>query len=74
MTPNTFEGVTLGGKIDMVKYLAGYLWQIKPRNSDDFVSMSEQAGAPGSNDGVGLVGVTVTPLKALRFDLSTSTA
>jgi len=70
MTPNTFEGVTLGGKVDIVKYLAGYLWQIKPRNSDDFIDMSEQAGAKGSSDGVGLVGVTVTPFKGLKFDLS----
>ena len=70
MTPNTFQGVTLGGKLDIVKYLVGYLWEIKPRNSDEFISMSEQAGAKGSNDGVGLAGVTVTPLKGLRFDLS----
>ena len=70
MTPNTFQGVTLGGKIDVVKYLVGYLWEIKPRNSDDFISMSEQAGAKGSHDGVGLAGVTATPLKGLRFDLS----
>jgi hypothetical protein len=70
MTPNTFQGVTLGGKFDWVKYLVGYLWEIKPRNSDEFISMSEQAGAKGSNDGVGLAGVTLTPLKGLRFDVS----
>ena len=70
MTPNTFQGVTLGGRIDVVKYLVGYLWEIKPRNSDEFISMSEQAGAKGSNDCVGLAGVTVTPLKGLKFDLS----
>ena len=70
MTPNTFQGVTLGGKVDWVKYLVGYLWEIKPRNSDEFISMSEQAGAKGSNDGAGLAGVTLTPLKALKFDVS----
>ncbi len=70
MTPNTFEGVTLGGKVDMVKYLVGYLWQIKPRNSDDFISLSEQAGAKGTNNGAGLAGVTVTPLAGLKFDVS----
>jgi hypothetical protein len=70
MTPNTFQGVTLGGKVDIVQYLAGYLWQIKPRNSDEFISMSEQAGAQGSDDGVGLAGVRVTPFKGLQFDLS----
>jgi len=70
MTPNTFQGVTLGGKFDWVKYLVGYLWEIKPRNSDEFISMSEQAGAKNSNDGAGLAGVTLTPLKALKLDLS----
>ena len=70
MTPNTFQGVTLGGKFDWVKYLVGYLWEIKPRNSDEFISMSEQAGAANSNDGVGLVGVQLTPAKGLKFDLS----
>jgi hypothetical protein len=69
MTPNTFQGVTLGGKVDIVQYLAGYLWEIKPRNSDEFISMSEQAGARGSDDGVGLAGVRVTPFKGLQFDL-----
>src|SRR5262249_61325422 len=70
MTPNTFQGVTLGGKVNWVKYLVGYLWEIKPRNSDEFISMSEQAGAKGSNDGAGLAGVTLTPLKGLKFDVS----
>ena len=52
MTPNTFEGITAGGKVDIIEYLAGYLWKIKPRNEDDFKFMSKQAGAAGSNDGV----------------------
>ena len=56
MTPNTFQCVTLGGKVSWLEYLGGYLWKIKPRNSDQFISMSEQAGARGSNDGVGLLG------------------
>lgn len=34
MTPNTFEGVTLGGKAGPVQYLAGYLTRIKTRNAD----------------------------------------
>ena len=44
MTPNTFQGVTLGGKLSWLQYLGGYLWKIKPRNADEFISMSEQAG------------------------------
>jgi len=71
MTPITFQGVTLGGKVDWVQYLSGFLWKIKQRNSDEFVSMSVQAGAPkSSNDGVGLAGVRLTPVEGLRFDVS----
>jgi hypothetical protein len=70
MTPNTFEGVTLGGKVGWLQYLAGYLWQIKPRNADEFISMAEKAGAAGSDDGVGLAGVRLTPLRNLRVDFS----
>jgi len=70
MTPNTFEGVTLGGKVDWVQYFAGYLWKIKVRNSDEFVSMAEQAGAKNSHDGVALVGVRLTPLEGLKIDLA----
>ena len=70
MTPNTFEGVTLGGKVGWLQYLAGFLWKIKPRNADEFQSMSEKAGAVGSDDGVGLAGVRLTPIKNLRLDVS----
>ena len=71
MTPNTFQGVTLGGKVLGVQYLGGYLWQIKPRNSDQFISMAQQAGArEETNDGVGLFGVRLTLLEGLRIDVS----
>ena len=40
MTPNTFEGLTAGGTVDVVQYFAGYLWKIKPRNEDNFIFMS----------------------------------
>ena len=65
MTPNTFEGITAGGKVDVVQYFAGYLSKIKPRNQDKFVFMSQQAGAVGSDDGVILGSVRVTPLAGL---------
>jgi hypothetical protein len=71
MTPQTFEGVTLGGKIDWVQYLIGYLWSVKQRNADTFISMSEAAGAgTGSDHGVYLAGARLTPAKGLRFDVS----
>jgi hypothetical protein len=68
MTPNTFEGITAGGKVDVVEYQAGYVWKIKPRNLDDFVFMSQRAGAAGSDDGVILGGIRVTPSERLRID------
>src|SRR5436190_4696005 len=70
MTPNTFEGLTLGGRVGFAQYLAGYLWNIKTRNSDTFVSMSSAAGVKGEHEGVGLAGVRLTPLKDLRIDVS----
>ena len=70
MTPNTFEGVTLGGKVGPVEYLGGYLWKMKARNSVDFLFMSEQAGAADSEDGVAMGGVKFTPIPGLVLDLS----
>ena len=70
MTPNTFQGATLGGKVGWFQYLGGFLWKIKPRNADEFISMAEQAGAKNSDDGVGLVGVRLTPVEGLRIDVS----
>jgi outer membrane porin, OprD family len=70
MTPHTFEGVTLGGKVGWVQYLAGFLWKIKPRNADEFISMAEKAGAQNSDDGAGLAGMRLTPLPGLRIDVS----
>jgi hypothetical protein len=40
MTPNTFEAVALIDAVGALNYGAGYIWKIKPRNSDDFVWMS----------------------------------
>ncbi|MFN0127245.1 MAG: OprD family outer membrane porin [Verrucomicrobiales bacterium] len=51
MTPNTFEAITLQGKLTLddengaFKYGLGYFDRIKERNSDEFVPMSEDAGA-----------------------------
>ena len=72
MTPNTFEGVTVGGKVGWVQYLGGFLWRIKPRNADEFISMSEQAGARDTDEGAGFGGVRLTPLSGLRVDVNNS--
>jgi hypothetical protein len=70
MTPNTFEAVTVGGKVGWLEYFGGYLWNIKRRNADEFVAMNVAAGAPGGHDGVITGGVRLTPLKGLRIDLN----
>ncbi len=70
MTPNTFEAATLGGKVAGVEYLAGYLWKIKTRNADRFVSMAEAAGARGSDGGVAVVGFRLAPLEGLKIEVS----
>jgi outer membrane porin, OprD family len=65
MIPNTFEALTLSGTLDWVRYDVGYLWNIKPRDSNDFISMSRQAGAPGDDEGVILTTLALTPIKEL---------
>ncbi|HTO53404.1 MAG TPA: OprD family outer membrane porin [Myxococcota bacterium] len=63
MTPNTFEAYTLvgnwspGGDDGKLTYGGGWVTKIKNRNSDDFVSMSEDAGA-AINRGVAVVGAS----------------
>src|SRR5688572_31226936 len=51
MTPNTFEAIALQGisgdkETGEWRFGAGYFDKIKERNSEDFVPMSEDAGAP----------------------------
>jgi hypothetical protein len=70
MTPNTFEALTAAGKVGFVRYLTGYLWNIKPRNADDFISMAEQASGTHSDAGVFIGSARLTPMPNLRIDLS----
>jgi hypothetical protein len=69
MTPHTFEGVTLGGLVGPVEYAAGYFTKIKLRSADQFVPMSEAAGALGSNYGTALVSVKFRPLSQLSVQV-----
>ena len=52
MTPNTFEGAVLQGKVNFgenggdLKFGGGYFDRIKKRDVDRFISMSDAAGAP----------------------------
>jgi hypothetical protein len=66
MVPNTFEALMLGGKVGWAQYDVGYVWTIKPRDSNDFIAMSRQAGAGGSDgEGLYLASVALTPIKDL---------
>ena len=61
MIPNTFEGVTLTGEVGKFEYDVGYLWDMKPRNSDSFLSMSAQAGVAEGDEGVWFGSLTWHP-------------
>jgi hypothetical protein len=67
MLPNTFEAVTLSGALGWVRYDLGYVWAIKPRDSNDFISMSSQAGVPGGDEELILTGLTFAPIKDLSI-------
>ncbi len=61
MTPNTFEAYTLRGTfLKQFQYTGGYVAKIKPRNENQFISMSERAAGTGS-EGLYMAGVLCTP-------------
>jgi hypothetical protein len=62
MTPNTFEGYLAEGSEGPIDYAAGHVLQIKRRNADHFVSMSEAAGVDsGPHEGLSLLGLRWHP-------------
>lgn len=61
MAPNTFEAAVVGRPAKTgFAYIAGYVDSIKRKNDDDFIPMSQAAGAVGSKKGLGLVGAQYT--------------
>lgn len=57
MVPNTFEAVAVGRpSSEGFAYMAGYVDRIKPKNDDEFIPMSEAAGAEGGDDGLVFAG------------------
>jgi hypothetical protein len=57
MIPNTFEAVGVGNKPgDGFAYMAGYVDKIKYKDSDEFIPMSEAAGAEGTDKGLTFFG------------------
>ena len=72
MVPNTFEAIMLDGKVAWLDYHAGYLFGIKPREEDSFLSIAERAGAADSDTGMVLAGLRVAPWKPVVIEASTA--
>jgi hypothetical protein len=71
MTPNTFEGYTLSGKLVGVNYFGGYLDKMKPRNADTFTNFATVAGAPpGVKESMWLGGLSFSPRDDVTLHLS----
>lgn len=71
MTPQTFQGGALTGKLAGVDYFAGYLSDVKQRNATTFINMAQAAGAPSDvSSGMWLVGFKGEPAKDLVLRLS----
>jgi hypothetical protein len=72
MTPNTFNGYTLGGKVGELGYYGGYLDKMKAINSDEFVNMAAVAGVSTvGSQAMWLGGITYKPAESLALRLST---
>jgi hypothetical protein len=65
MTPNTFEGATVSGRLGPLEYVGGFLTKEKPRNQDNFVWMTQQAGIVRHHDGLGIASARITPWPGL---------
>jgi hypothetical protein len=78
MVPNTFEGatmVTLPDKDRNYDYAFGYLWNVKQRDSNDFISMSDAlAGDEVVNRGAGFGMVKYRPFSGFLLYLWTTTS
>lgn len=71
MTPQTFQGGALTGKLAGVDYFAGYLSDVKQRNATTFINMAQAAGAPSDvSSGMWLFGFKGEPVKDLILRLS----
>lgn len=73
MIPNTHEAYILGRQdsSERLGFLVGYVGKMKPKSSQDFVSMAQLAGADESDSGTSLVGLRLKRLNG--FELSALT-
>jgi len=68
MVPNTFEAYFLYDKTDPTfNYAIGHVTKIKTFSSDEFVRMSEAAGAEGTNAGVSTAGFYYKPSSTAKI-------
>lgn len=71
MTPRTFQGAALNGRIGIVDYFIGYIGKMKTRNSDEFVNVATVAGAPPTVvEPLWLVSGRMVPRENLAFGFS----
>lgn len=57
MVPNTFEAIALGNASPKgFAYIVAYVDEIKKKDADEFIPMSEAAGVANGNDGVAMAG------------------
>jgi len=61
MTPNTFEGATLLGRVSWLQYGLGYLTEMKKKNTEAFVPMGQAAGVSGGDQGLAFAGIRIEP-------------
>ncbi len=72
MTPNTFEGYTLAGRVRDLSYTIAYLYKMKPINAEQFFSMAAVAGAPfGISEPLWLGSLSYSPAKDFTARVST---
>lgn len=72
MTPITYSGGNLAGRVAGVDYYAAYLNATKPRNSESFQNFTEVAGITGADgEPLWLFGVAGQPMKELQWKFST---
>ncbi|MFP5410416.1 MAG: OprD family outer membrane porin [Gammaproteobacteria bacterium] len=71
MSPRTFRGAALTGRVSGYDYFAGYIDKMKVRNSEDFVDVAVSAGAPaGVREPMLLLSLRGSPDESLRIGAS----
>lgn len=71
MSPRTFRGAALTGRVRGYDYFAGYIDKMKVRNVEDFVDVATAAGAPaGVREPMLLLSLRGSPDASLRIGAS----